>query len=237
MTEPSYLDRIRVAYDTVAVTYAERLEPELAAKPLERAMLAAFADLVRAGGGGPVADVGCGPGHVTARLNALGLDAFGVDLSPAMLAQARRAYPALRFEEASMTALELPDGVLGGVVARYSIIHLPPERLPSVFAEFHRVLSPGGHVLLVFQVGDERLHVEQAFGHAVSVDAYRLSPDRVTELLGAAGLPVIATLLREPDETEKVPQANLLARKTRETEAGPARVTAGPASLGQAVSA
>jgi hypothetical protein len=94
----------------------------------------------------------------------------------------------VRLDEGSMTALDLPDGALGGIAALYSIIHIPPERLPGVFAEFHRVLAPGGHLLRAFQVGDERRHLSEAFGRAVSVDAYRLPPDRVAELLGEAGL-------------------------------------------------
>jgi SAM-dependent methyltransferase len=53
-------------------------------------MLAAFAEVVLAAGDGPVADIECGPGRVTAHLHGLGLTAFGVDLSPAMVAVARR---------------------------------------------------------------------------------------------------------------------------------------------------
>lgn len=41
---------------------------------------------MRARGGGPVADVGCGPGRVTTYLDGLGLDVSGVDLSPEMVA-------------------------------------------------------------------------------------------------------------------------------------------------------
>ncbi len=121
MDEPAYLRTTRAAYDSVAVDYAERFSAGLAAKPLDRALLAAFAELVQAAGAGPVADLGCGPGHVTAHLHALGLTAFGVDLSPVMIALARQAYPGLRFDEGSMTALDLTDGFLGGIVSRYSI--------------------------------------------------------------------------------------------------------------------
>jgi SAM-dependent methyltransferase len=92
MTEPSYQQATRVAYDTVAVDYAEVLRTELERKPLDRAMLGTFAELVQASGGGPVADLGSGPGRVTAYLHALGLSAFGIDLSPGMVAVARQAH-------------------------------------------------------------------------------------------------------------------------------------------------
>jgi SAM-dependent methyltransferase len=109
--------------------------------------------------------------------------------------------------------VDAPDGALGGIVAWYSIIHTPPEELPVVFAELRRVLAPGGHLLLAFQVGDEPRHLAQALGHVVSLDFYRFQPDQVAQLLGDAGLALFAQLLREPDETERVQQAYVLARK------------------------
>ena len=136
MTEPDFLRDTRTSYDAIATVYAERFRDELAARPLDRAMLAGFAELVRAGGAGPVADVGCGPGRVTRYLNDLGLPVFGIDLSPEMIAVARRTYPGLRFEVGSMLALDVPDAALGGVLAWYSVIHVPDERVPEAFAEF-----------------------------------------------------------------------------------------------------
>ncbi|MDB5125744.1 MAG: Methyltransferase type 11 [Mucilaginibacter sp.] len=215
-TGSTYLRTTRAAYDTVAADYAELLAAELQAKPLDRAMLAVFAELVLASGAGPVADLGCGPGRVTAHLHASGVTVFGVDLSPEMVAVARRTYPELRFEEGSMTGLELPDDAVAGVVAWYSTVHTPPELLPQVFAEFHRVLAPGGHLLLAFKAGDERRHLERAYGHELSLDVYWMPPDRVAELLQGAGLAVEARLVREPDESERPRQgrqAYLLCRK------------------------
>ena len=213
MAEPDFLQATRTAYDSVAVRYAELFANELEGYPLDRAMLAAFADLVRADGAGPVADIGCGPGHVTAMLHSLGLTAFGVDLSDEMIALARTAHPKLRFEVGSMTALDSQDGELGGILARYSIIHTPPERLPEAFAEFHRVLAPGGHLLLAFQAHDKPSELAEAFDHKVAL-AYRWSPDRVADLLRETGLAEVARLLREPDENERgFQQAHLLARK------------------------
>jgi len=214
MTEPTDLLTTRTFYDTIADDYAEMFKAPLDDKPLDRAMLRAFADLVREGeAAGPVADLGCGPGRVTAYLHGLGLDVFGVDLSPGMLAVARREHPELRFDEGRMTGLDLPDGALGGIVAYYSLIHTPAERLPAVLAEFHRLLAPGGNLLVAFQVGDEPLRVAEPFGHAVSLDFRRLSPDGIAALLEGAGFAVRARQVREPDGREVVPQAVLLARK------------------------
>src|SRR5262245_60611420 len=100
-----WLADTRSSYDAVAVSYADQRRDGLAGMPYLRLVLSGFAEMVRAAGGGPVADVGCGPGHVTAHLNGLGVDAFGVDLSPAMIGVAQRDHPGLRFEVGSMTDL------------------------------------------------------------------------------------------------------------------------------------
>lgn len=93
MTEPSFLSTIRTAYDTVAADYAERVRTELDSKPLDRAMLVSFGEHVQAVEVGPVADVGCGPGHVTAFLHSLGLTVRGIDLSSEMVAVAVGTIP------------------------------------------------------------------------------------------------------------------------------------------------
>ncbi len=183
MREPQKLSAVRAAYDTVACDYGRLLRTELDAKPLDRALLNAFAELVPVEAPGPVADLGCGPGRITAFLHSLGVAVFGVDVSPEMIAVARRSHPDLRFEVGSMTALDRADGALGGIVAWYSIIHTPPPQLPATFSEFHRLLAPGSPLLLAFQVGDECVHLDHAYGHAIALDAYRLSPDRIEDLL------------------------------------------------------
>lgn len=212
MTEPSVLRDTKAAYDAVAARYAELFSGVLDTLPMERALLAAFAELVQAHDAGPVADVGCGPGHVTAHLHGLGVATFGIDLSAEMVALARRAHPGLRFAEGSMTALNVADGALGGILASFSTIHTPPAQLPAVFTEFQRVLAPGGHLLLGFFAGDDPL--PQEFDHKVTL-AYRWSPDRLAELLRQAGFAEVARMLREPGENERFRHAHLLVRKHR----------------------
>ncbi len=215
MAEPPYLAAVRESYDTVAADYVRRVPAPEAMAPLERAMLAAFTELVRIADHGPVADLGCGPGRLTGYLAKLGLPVFGIDLSPRMIELARQAFPELRFTVGSMTALDLPDGHLGGILAWYSTYHTPPEYVPVVFAEFHRVLAPGGHLLLGLYVGDdEHFRPTQAYGgHPVSYESYLLPLDRIVVLLGQAGLDVVAQLAQGPDEKISRRYVAILARR------------------------
>jgi SAM-dependent methyltransferase len=210
-TESTGLRATRDSYDTVATSYAELVKPDFGRSPLGLAMLGEFVELVRASG--PVGDIGCGPGHLTAHLNEVGVSAFGIDLSPGMVEIARKKNPGFRFEVGSMTALELADGELGGVVSWYSIVHMALEQLPEVFAEFFRVLAPGGHLLLAFKAGDRKTPLNHAYGHDVSLTVYWQSPERVAALLEQAGFLVQARLVRAPGGMDKGPQAFVLARK------------------------
>ncbi|HEX6339758.1 class I SAM-dependent methyltransferase [Umezawaea sp.] len=213
MVEDDALRATREAYDAAAPTYARLFRDALRDRPLDRAMLSVFAEVV---GDGRVADLGCGPGDVTAHLDGLGPAVFGVDASPAMIELARRAYPRLRFDVGSMAALAIEDDALAGVLSRWSVIHTPPPDLPAVLAEFHRVLAPGGHLLVGFWASGDPDHPTEVFDHAVA-PAYRWWPDHLSSLLREAGLAEVARMVREPQPADRrqFQEVNLLARKAR----------------------
>ena len=204
---------VRQSYDAVAADYADLVSDELAAKPMDRAILAAFAEYVTEDGGGPVLDVGCGPGRIADHLTALGLAVRGVDLSQRMVDVARLRYPDIRFDQGCMTTLDVADGELAGILAWYSVIHTPTDDLPAVFAEFARVLRPGGRLLLAFQVGDTSVELERAYGHAVSLVVHRRSVETVATLLADAWMTVDARTVRGPERWESSPQAFVFARR------------------------
>ena len=207
-----WLADTQVSYDTVAASYAVQARAALAAEPYLRAALVLLADMVRTAGGGPVADVGCGPGHVTALLHELGVDAFGIDLSPAMIEVARQDNPGLRFEVGSMTDLRLADASVAALLAFWSLIHVPDNAIPAVFAHFRRVLRPGGPLLLGFHAGaGSRLKTEGYGGHPMKVYVHRRQPDQVAAWLRDAGFTIEAQMLLGPDNS--VPGALLFARR------------------------
>lgn len=213
LTSRHHEERTKAAYGTVADSYAELLEGSLAASPADRAVLGLFAESILARGGGLVADVGCGPGRITAYLHDLGLDVIGLDLTRAMVELGHRQYPALSFIEASIAALPIRAGSVAGVVAWYSMIHTPPQDRPGVFAELAKVLQPGGLFLTAFHIGDECVHLPEAYGHAIALDTYRLPPAAVAAHVQDAGLVVTGSFEREPIGREPAWQGYLLAQK------------------------
>ena len=207
-----WLADTRASYDTVAASYSDYTREALTREPYLRAALALFADLVHTAGDGSVADVGCGPGHVTAHLRRLGVDAFGIDLSPAMIDLARREHPDLRFEVSSMTDLRLADASVTALLAFWSLIHIPDDTIPTVFGHFRRVLRPGGPLLLGFHVGNEsRLKTQGYGGHPMKVHVHRRQPEQVAAWLRDAGFTVTAQMLIDLDES--FPGAVLFAHR------------------------
>ncbi len=189
-------DDLRSSYDAVAREYACRIAGELAGKPVDRALLDCFAELVRPLG--RACDLGCGPGHVGAYLAQRGLDVLGIDLSPGLVQEAHRLFPTLPVQVGDMRALPLAGRSLGGIAAFYSIIHLAPQQRPQALAEIQRVLVPRGVLFVAFHVGTENIHLDEWWGHRVSLDFHFFDPVEFRRELEAAGFTVEATTLRAP---------------------------------------
>jgi len=199
-------DEVAAAYDARAAEYIALIG---SLDQMERADVARIGEW-RDETPGALLDAGCGPGLWTAFLadpgqdtatatatapehhRAPGREVVGVDVSGAFLAAARARHPALRFESASMRELPFRDGSFGGVLAWYSLIHVPPAELSEVFAELARVLVVGGRILIGFFHGEPR----ERFAHAVA-PAYYWSAEALTPLLEDAGLRVIGSERRE----------------------------------------
>lgn len=168
---------IRKSYDQIADEYARRMYHELDGKPFDREMLGRFAEAV--GKGGEVCDMGCGPGHVARYIQSLGAKVFGLDISPAMVEQARRLNPGIRFQVGDMLALDLPSMSLTGIVAFYAIVNISKQFLPTVFREIFRVLQAGGMLLLAFHIGDEAAHYDELWDRSVCMDFFYFQPAEI----------------------------------------------------------
>lgn len=208
----------RRSYDTVAERYAADIGGELDGKPLDRALLDTLAELAD---GGPVLDIGCGPGHATAHLDRHGARVSGLDLSPGMCAVARRG-TGLPFAAADMTALPVRSGSVAAILCWYAVIHLDERHRTSAYGEFARVLRPGGHALLAFHTGDADTapggsrRLTEWWDHPVDLTFHFLDPDTESRRLTDAGFSVTARLDRSPHPGTEHPshRTYLLVRRT-----------------------
>jgi SAM-dependent methyltransferase len=205
--------KLQLSYDAVAGEYAAHLYGELAAKPLDRELLARFAGETR--GRGRVCDLGCGPGQVARFLTDCGADAFGLDLSAEMLREGARLGPDVAFVQGDMLALPLADGALAGIAAFYSIVHVSGEPLAAALAEMRRVLAPGGLLLVAFHVGDEVVHRDELWEREVDLDFVFHQPDVVERLLGESGLTCEETVVRDPYDGAEHPSRRAYIRARR----------------------
>ena len=206
-------DQTRLAYDTVAASYAQILPDTSYESPLDLAMIDHF---VRQLGGRHVLDAGCGAGRMMTYL-ASGCESLtlaGVDLSPSMVERARAGRPEAHIEEGDLAALPFGGERFDGVLAWYSIIHSPPHELAPIFGEFRRVLRPGGLALIAYQAGTGVRDLTHAYGHDVELRAFLHQPPDVEAVLHATGFTVDSRLDRGARAAERHGQCFILATRS-----------------------
>jgi SAM-dependent methyltransferase len=135
----------------------------------------ALLDAVGAWAGTRLLDVACGPGFVAAAAARRGASAMGIDFSAAMIADARRRHPDLRFDDGDATALRFDAGSFDAVVMNFGMLHLAQP--DQAIAEAHRVLRAGGRYGFTVWAGPD---LAVAFGMVL----------RAIETLGNATVPL-----------------------------------------------
>lgn len=208
-----HFERTRKSYDAVARNYAERFKDEMDDKPFDRDQLHRLAREV--GALGPICDLGCGPGQIARYLNRNGIATLGVDLSPNMIAEARRLNPQIEFHEGDMLALPDATDSWGGIAAFYCIIHIPREHVVSALREMLRVLKPAGVLLITFHMGTTIEHRDEWWEKPVDLDFAFYEAPEMDAWLKAAGFESIETIVREPNPEVEVAtrRAYIFARK------------------------
>jgi ubiquinone/menaquinone biosynthesis C-methylase UbiE len=181
------VEQVRKAYGAIAEQYVELFGSSAMVHADDLALIARHLSIRP----GAVLDVGCGPGQLTAHLRSMDVDASGIDLVPEFLDHARDSYPDGRFELGSMDRLPVPDGSIAGILAWYSLIHVPPDDLDGVLTELRRAVAQGGTLVTGFFEGDEVVE----FAHTV-VTAYYWPVDELSNRLRRAGFMEVERQLR-----------------------------------------
>jgi ubiquinone/menaquinone biosynthesis C-methylase UbiE len=197
---PGWRADIGTSYDRVAEHYAAEYFDELSRKPFDCDLLTRFAQgLPR---NARVCDIGCGPGHIARFLANQSLAVTGIDLSPAMVATARRLNPGMTFETGDMLELPFADQWFAGIAAFYSLIHIERELLPRALMELYRVLTPEGRLLVTFHAGEGEIHRNEWFCQAVAVHVTLFTSAEMTKAMKKAGFRIGEVLERAPYEFE-----------------------------------
>lgn len=198
------VDRVRDAYGSMAARYIDLFGTSGQVHADDLAIIERHLSITR----GRVLDLGCGPGHLTAHLRTLGVDAAGIDVVPEFVEHARATHPDGDYRLGSLAELDAEDHSIAGILAWYSLIHLPPPELDGVLAEFRRVLEPGGTLVAGFFAWDEA----GPFDHKVTT-AYRWPVDEFAARLARAGFSEVERRQRD-DETTHRPLAAIAAVAT-----------------------
>jgi trans-aconitate methyltransferase len=155
---------------------------------------------------GPVLDLGCGPGHLTGYLHDLGVDIVGIDPVPEFISHANFTRPDIEFSLGTLQDLERPVHGWSGILAWYSLIHLPPSEIDGSLADLRSVIDDGGTLVTGVFTGDQ----VAAFEHKV-LTAYRWPIDEFVQRVTRAGFVEFDRLERPADGPVR-PHAAIAAR-------------------------
>ena len=195
------MDRVREAYAVAAEQYIDLFGAISAVHEDDLSLITRHLSTCPS----TVLDVGCGPGHLTAYLRSLEVDAIGVDVVPEFIRHARATDPLGRYMFGSIHALPVAAGSVAGLLAWYSLIHVPPLVLDRVLAEFRRVMTPRGALVVGFFESNN----VATFEHKV-VAAHSWPVDEFVERLHRSGFSEVERLQR-PGTNEARPHAVVAA--------------------------
>lgn len=176
---------VRKAYDKVAQEY-DKYRGEFD----NREQLEEFCN--RLSRGSKVLDLGCGAGMpIDSFLVDKGFSVTGVDISSSMISLARKNVPSAEFIYRNMVDVDFPENSFDGVIAAYSIIHVPKEKEDILFDKIRLWLKDKGLLLMSLAL-DEGEYVHDFLGtemywshrgpeYYVNLEGFEIVYDKVVE--------------------------------------------------------
>lgn len=138
-----------------------------------------------------ILDVGCGPGEFTRYILDKNFDITGVDLSRAMIDIARERVGKEYFAIMDMCDLDYQPSTFDGLLAAYSLIHIPSSKVPHTLAGFYRILKPCGCLMIITQHGKPDRVVDEPLMAGEKMFINFFTGQRIASLLRAAGFTII----------------------------------------------
>jgi len=178
--------KTRQAYNLAAERYHGLFHNEMNEKEYDRKLLDSFAG--RFHKNSLICDAGCGPsGHIGRYVFDKGIQVVGVDISDKCVELARRYNPKMRFERGDIGNLAFDDGSFDGIISYYSIIDTPKRYVGRIFREFHRVLKPGGNLLVAAKAGTTEGYMKDLLGIETEIYFTLFTEKEITRFFEKAG--------------------------------------------------
>jgi len=151
-------DVVRDGYDAIGAAYSAARQQDQQSLPLVQELIDRLPE------GAAMLDAGCGSGVPVTMALSDHFDVTGVDISETQLKLARRSIPRAKFVCRDMTELNFPAGSFDAICSFYAIIHVPREEHQPLLLNFHRMLKPGGLLLVCMGASDWPGEVEEFYG-------------------------------------------------------------------------
>ncbi len=136
-----------------------------------------------------VLDLGCGTGVPRTKFFVdSGFNVTGIDLSEKMVMYARKNIPEATFIQQDMTTIDFQENTFDGLIACYSIIHVPREKHALLFKTIHTILKLGG-VMLISLGSKEWEGTDNFLGTNMFWSHY--SPHKSLQMMKDAGFQII----------------------------------------------
>jgi len=193
--------KTRKAYNLAAQKYHDLFHDEMNQKERDRRLLDDFA--LRFAKGSLLCDAGCGPSaHIGRYLFDKGMRVVGVDIAERCIEIACKHNPGMDFERGDIAQLAFDAGSFDGILSYYSIIHTPKRYMPDIFNEFHRILKPGGTVLIAVKAGTTEGYVTDLLGIETELYFTFFTEEEIAQYLEQAGFQLEYIEKRTPYDFE-----------------------------------
>lgn len=185
-----------MSHSEAIVDQFTRQAAQFAASPTARSeeILERILRLAEPGASDTALDVACGPGLLVCALARHVRHARGIDLTPAMLVQARRTQQEqgvenVSWDQGDVTAMPYADGQFEIVTCRFAVHHFPDPL--AVLREMRRVCRAGGRIVIADSApARARADAFNAMEKMRDPSHTRaLAVEEMTELFVRAGLP------------------------------------------------
>ena len=183
-------------YATIAKHYALRDAQVIPDSAALNASMQHFTTLLQPGCS--ILDIGCGTGRDSRALSEEGFKLTGIDLSPEMLAEARRHAADLTYLQLDIEQLERLGQTFDAAWANASLLHLPKRSLPAVLRQIADKLTDNGPLFVRVKQGTgEGVTDEMRFGMTIQRYFSYYACDELSSEITRAGFETIAVSVTE----------------------------------------